>query len=174
MKAFSILLSIAFISLLLPATATEQSESHKLHSKKSVRPSQKNAIKNHSKKVASIKAKQRKRIQQAGFDKLEPANFQANRKNGLPNTRLDSFVLNSGSLSEAIYGDEGSSGPPPYFGFGPQHRIQSGIYIRGLSTENSRQYIYDAAPSLWSDWRLQTGDFDYTLRHRIERDQVEE
>ncbi len=153
MKDFSILLSIAFISLSLPAEAKEISESHKLHSKKSVHPMQKNAPKKHTKEVASIKAKQR---------------------NGLPNTRLDSFILNSGGLSEAIYGDEGSSGPPPYLGFGKQNRTESGIYIRGLNTENSRQYIYDAKPSFWSDWKPLTGDFDYTLRPRIEQDQVEE
>lgn len=165
MKVFSILLSITLVSLSLPATATKQNESHKIHSKKSSRPTKKNAIKSHSKEVASIKPKQRKRLHQAGFGKLEPKNYQANDRNGLPNLKLDSFVLNSGGLSEAIYGDEGSSGPPPFFGFGQQHRIQSGVYIRGLSTENPRQYIYDAAPSFWSDWRLQTGDFDYNLRH---------
>lgn len=92
----------------------------------------------------------------------------------MPNTRLDSFILNSGGLSEAIYGDEGSSGPPPYLGFGKQNRTESGIYIRGLNTENSRQYIYDAKPSFWCDWKPLTGDFDYTLRRRIEQDQVEE
>lgn len=48
-------------------------------------------------------------------------------RNGLPPTSLDSFVLNAGGSAEQIYGDEGTSGPPPYFEFTMGHRIQTGI-----------------------------------------------
>ncbi len=47
--------------------------------------------------------------------------------NGLPPTRLDSFVKNAGGLAEAIYGDEGINGPPKINGFNEQNRIDYGI-----------------------------------------------
>src|SRR5258706_1817199 len=37
--------------------------------------------------------------------------------NGLPPTRLDSFVKEAGGLAFQSYGDEGTSGPPPIEGF---------------------------------------------------------
>lgn len=58
-------------------------------------------------------------------------------RNGLPPTSLDSFVANAGGMAEAIYGDEGVEGPPPYEEFTPMHRINAGIVgIRdaGLTT----------------------------------------
>lgn len=88
--------------------------------------------------------KQRVRLRQAGFGGLAPAVPGGGGRNGLPNTRLDSFVLNSGGMGEAIYGDEGTSGPPPYFGFGYGHRIGTGIYSRGLSTGHA-----STMPSAW-------------------------
>lgn len=48
-------------------------------------------------------------------------------RNGLPPTSLDSFVHNAGGQAEAIYGDEGVDGPPPYEEFTPMHRINAGI-----------------------------------------------
>lgn len=48
-------------------------------------------------------------------------------RNGLPPTSLDSFVANAGASAEAIYGDEGVEGPPPYEEFTPMHRINAGI-----------------------------------------------
>lgn len=58
-------------------------------------------------------------------------------RNGLPPTCTDSFVDNAGAYAELIYGDEGSTGLPPYFEFTPIHRINAGIVgIRdaGLTT----------------------------------------
>ena len=104
--------------------------------------------------------------------------IQGNSLNGLPNTKLDNFVLNSGGLNEAIYGDEGSSGPPPYFGFGQAAQNQGGtpIYRGGLNTgryhENYYLNRYDLriGPSFWNDWRPLTGDFYYTLPKSISED----
>ncbi len=47
--------------------------------------------------------------------------------NGLPPTRLDSFVKEAGGLAESIYGDEGTNQPPPIRNFLPQNRIDFGI-----------------------------------------------
>jgi hypothetical protein len=57
-------------------------------------------------------------------------------RNGLPQTSLDSFVLNAGGAAEQIYGDEGTDGPPPYDEFTAGHRIQAGIQgnAAGLTT----------------------------------------
>lgn len=58
-------------------------------------------------------------------------------RNGLPVTSLDSFVLNAGGAAELIYGDEGTTGPPPYDEFTSAHRIQTGIQgarASGLTT----------------------------------------
>ncbi len=52
---------------------------------------------------------------------------QASIRNGLPPTSMDSFVLNAEGQAEAIYGDEGTDGLPPYDEFTPQHRINMGI-----------------------------------------------
>lgn len=56
---------------------------------------------------------------------------------GLPQTRLDSFVAEAGGHKDAIYGDEGEDGPPPFEEFTREHRIEAGIYgerRQGLST----------------------------------------
>lgn len=47
---------------------------------------------------------------------------------GLQATSLDSFVVNAGGQAELIYGDEGTSDIPPYFGFDSSHTINSGIH----------------------------------------------
>lgn len=57
-------------------------------------------------------------------------------RNGLPQTSLDSFVLNAGGSAEQIYGDEGTD-LPPFFGFSAGHRIERGIQgsrAAGLTT----------------------------------------
>jgi hypothetical protein len=67
-----------------------------------------------------------------------PAEAQTqSSSNGLPPTSLDSFVYEAGGLAEQIYGDEGTSDIPPYFGFDQSHRINLGIIgtrAQGLTT----------------------------------------
>ncbi|MBX9668631.1 MAG: hypothetical protein K2X93_13480 [Candidatus Obscuribacterales bacterium] len=48
-------------------------------------------------------------------------------RNGLPDTRMDSFVNQAGGMKNQIYGDEGSNGKPPFEGFDASHRIERGI-----------------------------------------------
>ncbi len=125
--------------------------------------------------------KQLKKTSKSKGTRCPAAGIQGNSLNGLPNTKLDSFVLNSGGLSEAIYGDDASSGPPPYFGFGRAAQNQGGtpIYRGGLNTsryhENYYFYRYDLKiePSFWNDWRPLEGDFDYTLRKHHYRDEYD-
>jgi len=50
----------------------------------------------------------------------------ANVPGGLPQTRLDSLVKDSG-YNDLIYGDEGTDGPPPYNSFTPDHYIVNGM-----------------------------------------------
>jgi hypothetical protein len=67
-------------------------------------------------------------------------------RNRLPVTSLDSFVLNAGGNAEAIYGDEGADGLPPYFEFTTAHRINTGITgarDAGLTTGHG-SYLPDA------------------------------
>lgn len=67
-------------------------------------------------------------------------------RNGLPTCSMDSFVLNAGGSAEAIYGDEGSGGLPPYFEFSKAHRINRGITGQrnsGLTTGHG-SYLPDA------------------------------
>lgn len=74
-----------------------------------------------------------------------PANLalQAMGRKTLPPTRLESFVRNSG-MNDAIYGDEGEMGLPPYFGFDPSHYINTGINMPELTTGHKSD-----APSAW-------------------------
>ena len=60
----------------------------------------------------------------------------------LPPTQLTSLVQDSG-MSDAIYGDEGTDGIPPYFGFDESHRI-----INGLPGTLTTGHQSDA-PSAW-------------------------
>lgn len=62
---------------------------------------------------------------------------------GLPPTRLDSFVRNAGGSADQIYGDEGSDGIPPFFGFDDSHYIGTGI--QGNLTTGHRSGL----PSAW-------------------------
>jgi hypothetical protein len=58
-------------------------------------------------------------------------------RNGLPPTMMDSFVNEAMEHKEAIYGDEGTNGPPPYMLFTEDHRINTGILDQrdaGLTT----------------------------------------
>lgn len=69
-------------------------------------------------------------------------------RNGLPNTTLDSFVLNAPN-KDFIYGDEGADGLPPYMGFTTEHRINSGIVgprAQGISTGHS-----SVLPNAWGN-----------------------
>lgn len=70
-------------------------------------------------------------IKQAGLGGLAPV-FGGGGRNGLPPTELSGFVR--GGSAEAIYGDEGADGIPPYFEFTAAHRIQRGITSNGLTT----------------------------------------
>ena len=49
----------------------------------------------------------------------------------LPPCKLDSFVREAGGKAEDIYGDESVGPIPPFFGYTPEHRIDSGI--QGIS-----------------------------------------
>lgn len=76
-----------------------------------------------------------------------PTSVSAQQSRRLPPTNLDSFVYQAGGAAEAIYGDEGTNGPPPYSGFGQGHRIAAGITGRrnaGLTTGHGSQM-----PTAW-------------------------
>lgn len=67
---------------------------------------------------------------------IAPA-FGTRGRNSLPPCTMDSFVFEAKEHAEHIYGDEGTEGPPPYFGFTKAHRINTGIMEmrdRGLTT----------------------------------------
>ncbi len=148
MKLSPFLLLVVFLFLTAPALADS-----KAVTKKVTKVVTKAHLDVHKKQE---QLKQRIRLRQTGFGDLTPITTPGGGgRNGLPNTRLDSFVLNSGGLGEAIYGDDGTSGPPPYFGFGEQHLINGGIYIHGLSTWHIRNWgEFDLLPpSFWSDWK---------------------
>lgn len=78
-------------------------------------------------------------------------------RNGLPPTRLDSFVREAKGNADAIYGDEGSCGLPPFFGFEKWNRINAGIVDdrdRGLTTGHG-SYLPDASGNdefLGAEW----------------------
>lgn len=59
--------------------------------------------------------------------------FGGGGRNGLPQTRLDSFVKEAGGHAWHIYGDEGVYSIPPFFEFTPIHRIERGITGRRAS-----------------------------------------
>jgi hypothetical protein len=65
----------------------------------------------------------------------------------LPNTTLDSFVRNS-TNPEGIYGDEGTTGPPPLYGFNYDNTIGSGL--PGAQTMLSTGHA-STLPSAWLD-----------------------
>lgn len=53
--------------------------------------------------------------------------FGGGGRNGLPQTRLDSFVKEAKGHAWHIYGDEGVYSIPPFMEFTPIHRIERGI-----------------------------------------------
>jgi hypothetical protein len=75
-----------------------------------------------------------------------PANMALRQigRGTLPPTRLTSFIQDSG-MSEAIYGDEGTDGPPPFEGFDESHRIERGMVTSGELTTGHKS----DAPSAW-------------------------
>lgn len=82
------------------------------------------------------------------FAQAQQGNRQiAQRFNQLPPCQVDSFVYQAGDRAEAIYGDEGISTPPPYFGFDQSHRIDYGIRLQrdeGITTGHG-----SILPSAW-------------------------
>ena len=80
-----------------------------------------------------------------------------NWRNGLPPTRLDSFVKEAKENADAIYGDEGTCSYPPFFGFEKWSRINAGIMDgrdRGLTTGHG-SYLPDASGNdefLGAEW----------------------
>jgi hypothetical protein len=72
---------------------------------------------------------QRANVQQrrAGTQLASASQASPVSQNALPATTLDSFVKNAGGSAETIYGDEGTTSVPPYYGFSYQHRINAGI-----------------------------------------------
>lgn len=74
---------------------------------------------------------------------LPPTYFGNIAGGGLPSTTLDSLVADAGGSAEAIYGDEGTDGPPPYFSFTPDHYIINGL-PGGLTTNHQSNL-----PSAW-------------------------
>lgn len=67
-------------------------------------------------------------------------------RNGLPPCTTDSFVHEAAGEAEHIYGDEGTTSIPPYFGFNTVHRINNGIFNirdKGLTTGHG-SYLPDA------------------------------
>jgi len=68
-------------------------------------------------------------------------------RNGLPPTRLDSFVKEAGGHAWHIYGDEGTYSIPPFMEFTPIHRIERGITgprAAGMTTSHG-----SALPPAW-------------------------
>ena len=51
----------------------------------------------------------------------------ASKNAGLPVCNLDSFVHQAGAQAEMMYGDEGTTGLPPLWGFTQASRINAGI-----------------------------------------------
>ena len=64
------------------------------------------------------------------LDKTAPGR----RPGSLPETKLDSFVVQAGGMRDLIYGDEGTFDIPPFFGFDTSHRINTGIHSGELTT----------------------------------------
>ena len=69
------------------------------------------------------------------------------RLRSLPETRLDSFVKESG-YNDLIYGDEGTDTIPPYFTFTEAHRIERGIEASGNAGGLTTGHPSDA-PDAW-------------------------
>ena len=85
--------------------------------------------------------------------------------------RLDGFAREAKGHAEHIYGDEGTNGIPPYFGFSHPHRINTGINDdrdAGLTTGHG-SYMpeawgadeFIAPPGEWSNSGANGGNFNY-------------
>jgi hypothetical protein len=77
---------------------------------------------------------------------LNPYGNSGGMRNGLPQTSMDSFVYEAKGQADAIYGDEGDVGLPPYDEYTKEHRINAGIFDRrnaGLTTGHG-SYLPDA------------------------------
>lgn len=84
---------------------------------------------------AAATRNQRIALRRAGFGNMTPV-LGPRGRNGLPPTRLDSFVKEAGGLAFKIYGDEGIR-RPPIDEFKPENRIERGILgdrASGLTT----------------------------------------
>jgi hypothetical protein len=78
---------------------------------------------------------------------IAPGSFAA-RQMGLivlPPTQLTSLVRDSG-MNDAIYGDEGTDGLPPYYGFDESHRIEQGMLGSGVGLTTGHR---SDAPEAW-------------------------
>ena len=83
----------------------------------------------------------------SGQDATQPWTSRMTTYGGLPETNLDSFVYQAGSMADQIYGDESIQGQPEFMEFGPSHRINAGIQgvnAAGLTTGHG-SYM----PSAW-------------------------
>lgn len=144
MKVSSLILAIVFLLVSANVSAEEKSDCHSARRKGT-------ASLNIWKRAKSRNIP-RVNLRQTDCRSLAPPVNLKNR-NSLPDTRLDSFVLNSGGLGEAIYGTDRNSEPPPYFGFVERSRIDHGIINRGLSTQHAEYRQMDIPPCFWTDWK---------------------
>jgi hypothetical protein len=73
----------------------------------------------------------------------------AGMRNGLAPTNMDSFVYEAGGQAELIYGDEGTNNIPPYFGFTPASRINTGIIPGSVRSKGLTTGHGSMMPSAW-------------------------
>jgi hypothetical protein len=97
---------------------------------------------NTGKQLASTNGMGTLNLPVSGMSPLDKVYGGAGRS--LPKTTLDSFVMQAGGSADQIYGDEGSEGPPPFFGFDESHYIGTGIQSGGLTTGH-----HSGLPSAW-------------------------
>ncbi|MBX9938546.1 MAG: hypothetical protein K2Y32_04805 [Candidatus Obscuribacterales bacterium] len=87
--------------------------------------------------------------------------YAQNQRRNLPPVRMDSFVQQAGGMAESIYGDESFNGPPPYYNFTRDHRINTGIVgtrDAGLTTGHG-----SLMPSAWgADEYIGGPEMDYS------------
>ena len=71
------------------------------------------------------------------------AQAQGGFRNGLPPTQMDSFVRNAAGNADQIYGDEGFTDIPPFFGYtyGPSHQ-QRNNWSSGPRTNNGTRLLF--------------------------------
>ncbi len=93
------------------------------------RASRRTAVQANSFDISRVALRNPIRVVSLGKAQLAPRFGGVHRRNGLPETTLDSFVLQAKGDADAIYGDEGTVGLPPFGepGFTRDHRIKRGI-----------------------------------------------